>query len=157
MNLGLKDTTCPADDDWTIMATIKQLTTLMSLKTEAGEEFNRASFIAEWTDKPQKMIQAEFKRLNSSRPATDAQLAWIAKLENETHGDTLSLGLNLSYQDACERIPLLELMAKRKVKLAAKRADEIELLESRLKVLKQADASMVPDPKSGVLVEWYEA
>jgi hypothetical protein len=139
------------------MATIKQLTTLMNLKAEAGEEFDKTAFVSEWMDKPHKLIQAEFKKLNVNRPATDSQLAWIAMLEQKVYGQVYSLGLNLSYQDACDRIPVLKLMAKRKLKLAEHRESEIEVLELRLKALKSAQASMVLDPKTGELVEWWEA
>lgn len=146
-----------------IMATIKQLTTLMTLKTEAEEEFDKAAFVGEWLDVPHKLIQAEFKRLNSNRPATDSQLAWIAMLEQKVYGQVYSLGLNLSYQEACERIPLLKLMLKEKrnnqkiEKLAGVGTfSEIELLESKLRVLKEAQAASVIDETSGERGAWYE-
>ncbi|UPL17252.1 hypothetical protein [Microbacterium aurugineum] len=145
------------------MATIKQLETLMALKTVAGEEFDRDSFIAEWLNKSHKLIRAEFSRLNSNQPATNLQLAWIAKLEQEVYGNVYSLGMALSYQDACERIPLLKLMLKEKQnnQRIEKQAgvgplSEIELLETRLRMLKdQASASV--DEKTGDLVMWYHA
>jgi hypothetical protein len=146
------------------MATIKQLTTLMTLKTEAGEELDRAAFVGEWLHMPHKVIQAEFKRLNSNRPASDSQLAWIAMLEQKVYGQVYSLGLNLSYQDACERIPLLKLMLKEKrnnqkieKQIGLGPISEIELLDSKLRVLKEAQAASIVDEKTGERgAAWYQ-